>query len=348
MDSSIGRAGAMKPPSAASASRWPPTCDSAPVPGTVPAGPTGRGWRDLGRASASAPTTESGGELRKPGCSCWRCWLCPRPSACSIDASRQRRHAIRFTGVSTLAGVVPNANRVRRHVPLALVLAALAVLALALAKPERSVGVPVERASVTLVTDVSRSMKADDVAPSRLEAARKAGERFLDQAPPQLRIGSVTFSDTPQIVERPSEDRNEARSVLDGLVADGGTATGEGLQAALDSLDRERGKDGKREPAAILLLSDGESTIGRDPVGVAREAGQRGVPVFTVALGTESAVVEGPNGELLPVPPDPETLRRMSEVWGGQAFSYLPSPTSWTRSTKNSARRSARSRRSAR
>lgn len=233
---------------------------------------------------------------------------------------RQRRHAIRFTGVRTLAGVVPNTNRVRRHIPLALFLAALAALALALAKPERSVGVPVERASVTLVTDVSRSMKADDVSPSRLEAARKAGERFLDQAPPQLRIGSVTFSDTPQIVESPSEDRNEARSVLDGLVADGGTATGEGLQAALDSLDRERGKDGKREPAAILLLSDGESTIGRDPVGVAREAGQRGVPVFTVALGTESAVVEGPNGELLPVPPDPETLRRMSEVSGGQAF----------------------------
>ncbi len=233
---------------------------------------------------------------------------------------RQRRHAIRFTGVSTLAGVVPNVGRVRRHLPVGLFLAALAALSLALAKPQRSVGVPVERASVTLVTDVSRSMKADDVEPSRLEAARKAGERFLDQAPAQLRIGSVTFSDTPQIVESPSEDRNEARSVLDGLVADGGTATGEGLQAALDSLDRERGKDGKREPAAILLLSDGESTIGRDPVAVAREAGQRGVPVFTVALGTESAVVEGPNGELLPVPPDPETLKRMSEVSGGQAF----------------------------
>ena len=237
-----------------------------------------------------------------------------------VMAGRQRRHAIRFTGVPTLAGVIPTVGRVRRHLPLALFLAAVAALTLALAKPERSVGVPVERASVTLVTDVSRSMKADDVEPNRLEAARKAGERFLDRAPRQLRIGSVTFSDTPQIVESPSEDRNEARSVLDGLVADGGTATGDGLQAALDSLDRERGPDGKREPAAILLLSDGESTIGRDPVGVAREAGQRGVPVFTVALGTESAVVEGPNGELLPVPPDPETLKRMSQVSGGQAF----------------------------
>jgi len=235
-------------------------------------------------------------------------------------AHRARRNAIRFTGVSTLAELVPAAGRLRSHFPIALFLAAVAALALALAKPERTVGVPVERASVVLVTDVSRSMKADDVDPSRLEAARQAGERFLDRAPRQLRIGSVTFSDRPQIVESPSDDRGQARSVLDGLVADGGTATGDGLSAALDSLERDRGKDGKRTPAAILLLSDGESTVGRDPVEVAREAGRRGVPVYTVALGTESAVVEGPNGELLPVPPDPETLRRMSKVSKGQAF----------------------------
>ncbi len=171
-----------------------------------------------------------------------------------------------------------------------------------------------------LVTDVSRSMRADDVDPSRLEAARRAGQRFLDKAPGQLRIGSVTFSDRPQIVESPSANRDDARSVLDGLVADGGTATGDGLSAALGALERDRGKDGKRTPAAILLLSDGESTVGRDPVGVARQAGRLGIPVYTVALGTETAVVEGPNGELLPVPPDPETLRRMSEVSKGQAF----------------------------
>ena len=242
-----------------------------------------------------------------------------------LAAQRARRNAIRFTGVPTLAGLVPQPGRVRRHLPLVFFLAAVAALAVALAKPQRTVGVPVERASVMLVTDVSRSMKADDVKPSRLEAARKAGQRFLDQAPPQLRIGSVTFSDRPQIVESPSDDRDEARSVLDGLVADGGTATGDGLAAALDSLDRDRGKDGRRTPAAILLLSDGESTIGRDPVGVAEEARQKGIPIYTVALGTESAVVQGPNGELLPVPPDPETLRRISEVSKGKAFTATQS-----------------------
>lgn len=233
-------------------------------------------------------------------------------------ADRSRRHAMRFTGVSTLAGIVPTINRRRRHVPAVLFLAALAALAVALARPERTVGVPVERASVTLVTDVSRSMLADDVEPSRLDAARKAGESFLDEAPPQIQVGSVTFSDRPQIVESPSEDRDEARSVLDGLVADGGTATGDGLQAALDSLDQRPG--GSRTPAAILLLSDGQSTIGRNPVGVAREAGRRNIPIYTVALGTDNAVVPGPNGELLPVPPDPETLKQIAEVSKGQAF----------------------------
>ena len=235
-----------------------------------------------------------------------------------LMAHRSRRNAMRFPGVGTLVGVVPTVDRRRRHIPVALFLAALAVLIVALARPQRSVGVPVERASVTLVTDVSRSMRADDVKPSRLDAARKAGESFLDNAPPQVQVGSVTFSDRPQIVESPSQDRDEARSVLDGLVADGGTATGDGLQAALDSLDQRPG--GSRTPAAILLLSDGQSTIGRSPVGVAREAGRRKIPIFTVALGTETAVVPGPNGELLPVPPDPATLKRIADVSGGQAF----------------------------
>lgn len=235
-----------------------------------------------------------------------------------VMAHRSRRHALRFTGVATLAGIVPTVNRRRRHIPMALFLAALAALVVALARPERTVGIPVERASVMLVTDVSRSMRANDVRPSRLEAARRAGESFLDNAPPQIQVGSVTFSDKPQIVESPSPDRGEARSVLDGLVADGGTATGDGLQAALDSLDRRPG--GSRTPAAILMLSDGQSTIGRNPVGVAAEAGKRNIPIYTVALGTETAVVPGPNGQLLPVPPDPVTLKKIAEVSGGKAF----------------------------
>jgi Ca-activated chloride channel family protein len=230
---------------------------------------------------------------------------------------RARRHAVRFPGVPTLAAIVPAVPAWRRHLPAALFLLALAALIVALSRPQTTVAVPVERASVVLVTDVSRSMLADDVEPSRLDAARDAGERFLDQVPDALRIGSVTYADRPQIVESPSSDHDEARAVLDGLVADGGTATGDALQAALDTLDEQ---GARRPPAAIVLLSDGQSTLGSDPVAVARTAGRQRVPIYTIALGTSSAVVHGPRGELIPVPPDPEALRRIAEVSGGEAF----------------------------
>ncbi len=229
---------------------------------------------------------------------------------------RAPRHAIRFTGVATLAAVMAPEPRRRRLIPPALFLAALAALALALARPHTTVAVPVERASVVLVTDVSLSMIADDIQPSRLGAAARAGQRFLDQVPDELRVGSVTFSDKAQTVDSPSTDHDAARNVLDSLVADGGTATGDGLAAALDLL-----KGGQqRAPAAIVLLSDGESTLGIDPQEVAREAGRLEVPVYTVALGTTTEVIEAPDGSLIPVPPDPEALRDIARVSGGRAF----------------------------
>lgn len=232
-------------------------------------------------------------------------------------SGRATRNLVRYPGVPTLAALVPAVPVWRRHLPPALLLLALTALMIALARPQATVAVPVERASVVLVTDVSRSMRADDVEPSRLDAARDAGERFLDQVPDELRIGSVTYADRPQIVESPSSDHDDARAVLDGLVADGGTATGDALQAALDTLDEERGR---RPPAAIVLLSDGASTRGTDPIDAAREAARRRVPIYTIALGTSSAVISGPRGELIPVAPDPEALHRVAEVSGGQAF----------------------------
>lgn len=236
---------------------------------------------------------------------------------------RVPRHAIRFTGVTTLAAVSAPVPRRRRLLPPALFLLALTVLAVALARPQATVAVPVERASVVLVTDVSLSMIADDVEPSRLGAAVQAGKRFLARVPDQLRVGSVTFSDGAQIVDSPSTDHDAARNVLDSLVAGGGTATGDGLAAALGLLEGEESEGSSapgRPPAAIVLLSDGTSTLGRDPQRVAREAGRLGVPVYTVALGTSTEVIEGPGGGLIPVPPDPEALRDIARASGGRAF----------------------------
>jgi Ca-activated chloride channel homolog len=238
-------------------------------------------------------------------------------------ASRQRakRYAVRFTAVPALkaaAGTVPSW---RRHLPAALALAALAALVLALAKPQTTVAVPIERASIMLVTDHSRSMSATDVQPDRLTAAQRAARAFLNKLPSQVRVGAVAFSDAPDAVQAPSSDHDGARRIIDGQIADGATATGDALQVAIDALRNDR-QNGKRPPSAIVLLSDGKTTVGPPPIDIARTAGQLKIPIYTVALGTRDATVPNPNpfGTPLVVAPDPETLREISKVSGGRAF----------------------------
>jgi Ca-activated chloride channel family protein len=241
----------------------------------------------------------------------------------AYQASRRRgsRYAVRYTAVPALkvaAGAVP---AWRRHLPAALALAALAALVLALAEPQKTVAVPVERASIMLVTDHSRSMSATDVEPDRLSAAQRAARTFLNQLPAQVRVGAVAFSDTPDAVQAPSSDHDDARRIVDAQVADGATATGAALEVAIDALKNDK-QNGKRPPSAIILLSDGKTTVPPDPVPVARTAGQLKIPIYTVALGTRDATVPNPNpfGTPLLVAPDPETLRQIAQVSGGKAF----------------------------
>src|SRR4051812_45257234 len=149
---------------------------------------------------------------------------------------RRRRYPVRFTALSTLAAVVAEEPRWHRHAPFALFALALATLAISLARPERTVAVPVERASVVLVTDVSRSMSAEDVSPTRLEAARRAGQSFVEHSPDAMRIGLVAFSDIPQTLQTPTAEHRLVMNALETLQPIGGTSTGAGLQAAIDSL----------------------------------------------------------------------------------------------------------------
>jgi Ca-activated chloride channel homolog len=230
---------------------------------------------------------------------------------------RPGRYSARFPGVPVLAGAVAATPRWRRHVPAAVAAVALAVLAVALARPHATVAVPVERASVVLVTDASRSMLATDVEPSRMDAARGAAEAFLDGVPEELRVGAVAFSTTPRSAVAPSHDREGVRAHLASLHADGGTATGDGLAEALRLLESE---DRRRPPAAIVLLSDGETTTGRDPVEVARQARAADVPIYTVALGTDGGTITDSSGGILPVPPDPETMVEIAAASGGESF----------------------------
>jgi Ca-activated chloride channel homolog len=245
-------------------------------------------------------------------------------AAQSAARRRARRYAVRFPAAATLALAAGRAPAWRRALPLALLLGSIAVLALALAKPQRTVALPVERASIMLVTDHSRSMMAEDVEPTRLAAAKRAAQTFLDQLPPGVRVGVTAFSDVPDATQAPTRDHALVQRMIDAQIADGATATGDALQVALDTLEREpRGADGRRPPSAIVLLSDGTTTTGRDPVAVAEAARALRVPVYTVALGTRDATVPNPGygPPLLSVPPDPETLRRIAEASGGRAYS---------------------------
>lgn len=237
-------------------------------------------------------------------------------------ASRRRakRYAVRFTAVPALAAAAGTVPAWRRHLPAALALAALGALVLALAKPERTTAVAIERASIVLVTDHSRSMLAEDVQPDRLTAAQRAAKAFIDRLPSAVRLGIVAFSDAPDAVQAPTTDHDEVRQVIDQQVADGATATGDALQVAVDTLAQDR-QGGKRPPSAILLLSDGKTTVGSDPLEAARRAGDVRIPIYTVALGTSEATVPNPGfGPPLSVAPDPETLRQIARLSRGRAF----------------------------
>jgi Ca-activated chloride channel homolog len=252
--------------------------------------------------------------------------LVPLASWVYARADRRRRvAAAEFAAPRMLPSVTPSSPGWRRHAPTALYVGALAVLAVALARPQATVAVPEERASVVLATDQSGSMEARDVSPSRLAAARKAAEDFLDDVPDELRVGAVAFNHAVRSVKAPTTDRAEVRSTVDRLRPSGGTATGEALSASLRLLEPPQGrpKGSRRAPSAIVLLSDGASTHGRDPLPVARDAARLDIPIYTVALGTDGGTiaVDTPAGtERRRVPPDRQTLRRLARISSGQYF----------------------------
>jgi Ca-activated chloride channel homolog len=235
-------------------------------------------------------------------------------------ARRAERAVEAFAPSHLLPSAAPRRPGWRRHAPYGLYGLALAVLALAVARPEVTVAVPDERASIVLVTDSSGSMQATDVAPSRLVAAREAGLRFLEEVPSEVRVGGVVFNHAVRSLEPPSPDRAPLRTALERLRPSGGTATGDALARALGLVE---GRGGRGAPAAIVLLSDGASTHGREPLPLADAAARRKIRIYTVALGTDAGTirVQTRSGTReRAVPPDRDTLRRLAASSGGRYF----------------------------
>jgi Ca-activated chloride channel family protein len=246
--------------------------------------------------------------------------LVPLAIAAQVLARRRaKRYVIRFPAVATLRLAAPAAMAYRRHIPALFLLAAMAALALALARPRTTYSAPVNEASVMLVTDHSGSMASTDVQPTRLGAAISAADAFIAKLPANARVGAIGFGATPDSVQAPVTNHAAARAIIDAQTANGSTATGDALQLALQLL---QAGNPKHPPAAIVLLSDGSANAGQDAARVASEAGQAKIPIYTVALGTPNGTLPNPDPTQPPiaVPPDPQLMQQIAQLSGGRAF----------------------------
>ena len=229
------------------------------------------------------------------------------------------RYAARFPALDTLRAAARAGGRWRTHVPSATTLLAFTTLAFALAGPQITTRVPTGRASIMLVTDHSGSMQATDVTPTRLAAANRAARTLIDELPPAVRVGVVTFSTEPDAIQGPTEDRRRVLEIIDAQQAVGATATGNALQVALSLLVHQK----NRPPSAIVLLSDGAANAGRDPVEVGdrsralRHPDRHGRPR---AVGRARIPDPEEPAVQIPVPPDPQLMARIAAASKGQTF----------------------------
>ncbi|MGZ4267902.1 MAG: VWA domain-containing protein, partial [Solirubrobacteraceae bacterium] len=249
----------------------------------------------------------------------------PALVALYVSGARARaRVSASFANPALTASVAPRRPGWRRHVPFLVLAVALAALVVAAARPQRTVAVAVERASIMLATDTSGSMQATDVRPSRLVATQRAALAFTARVPAKVNVGVMQFGGRAAVLQSPTRDRDAVKAAVARLAPRGGTAMGDAILTALRALKQPAGIDGRRPPGALLLISDGASTRGTDPVAAAQQARRQHIPVYTVALGTPNGTitVKHPGGrtETRRVPPDPSTLRQVARASGGQFF----------------------------
>jgi Ca-activated chloride channel family protein len=242
----------------------------------------------------------------------------------------RRRTTLRFTAIDLLDRVAPHRPGWRRHVVAGLQLAGLAIGVVAIARPiERDTVRTESEGRIVVLFDVSLSMMATDVDPSRLDAAKQAARDFVDQVDPEVEVGLISFSGVVTTEVAPTLDRAALDRGIEGLELAESTAIGDALVSgtrlltnlAEDSDGDEGTEDEDIAPGAMVLLSDGETTVGRDTAEGAAVAAEANIPVFTIAFGTADGSITDPvSNETIPVPVQPGPLEDVAETTGGAAY----------------------------
>ena len=265
---------------------------------------------------------------------------------------RKKKAAVRYANLGMIREAMGPGSNIRRHVPPALFLLALAVMIVAMARPSATVMLPTQKQTIILALDASGSMRAKDVLPSRIEAAQAAAKQFVAEVPRKTKIGVVTFAATATLVQAPTDDREAVNAAIDRMQLQRATATGSGLIVSLATIFPDAGFDvstalfgraaprnapiveGKKDPkkdfkpvtpgsynsAVIILLTDGQRTTGPDPIEIAKLAADRGVRVYTVGFGTTSGEIIGFEGWSFRVRLDEETLKTIAIMTQGEYF----------------------------
>jgi len=269
---------------------------------------------------------------------------------------RRKKLALRYASLSMVREAIGIRQRARRHVPPILFLIGLTLMIVAMARPTALVTLPTQHETIILAMDVSGSMRAVDVQPTRLAAAQEAARAFINDQPHNVKIGIVSFAGTAAVVQAPTENREDLIAAIDRFQLQRATAIGSGILVSLkaifpdvefdlrasnpriqtsdtgkglslDNKAKEAPKDNEKpvapvsyQSAAIILLTDGQTTTGPDPVEAARMAADRGVRVYTVGIGTVQGEIIGWEGWSMRVRLDEDTLKTIANITRGEYF----------------------------
>jgi len=243
-----------------------------------------------------------------------------------IGQRRRKKNLLRFSSVALIDKVAPNRRGVARHVGAAMFLVGLGIGVMALAQPTTQTKVPKQRATIMLAIDTSLSMKATDVTPTRIAAAKASAKKFVDRIPQGLNLGLVSFDTGARVEVAPTIDRATVKRAIDKLKLHEGTAIGDAVNRSLEAIaEVPKGGDGKSAPAVIVLLSDGSTTVGTPTEQAIPLARKAKVPVWTIAFGTPDGSIDvtlPDTGETVrvQVPVDAAALAALSEGTGGHSY----------------------------